>query len=86
MSRKTNPRRIPRTQADVDEAWERGVHDGVTYSTAMFMNVLCDKFNGRDYVPDVWKEIMKLSESMLEKRVSIPDIKRILKEEYDIEV
>ncbi|MBO5967323.1 MAG: hypothetical protein J6S14_02360 [Clostridia bacterium] len=85
-SRKTNPRNIPKTQADVDAAWERGVMDGVHYASAMFMNVLLDKFNARDYVQDIWKEMEKLSEEVLEKRVKIPEITRMLKEEYDIEL
>lgn len=70
----------------MDAAWEKGVIDGVSYASAMFMNVLCDKFNAQDYVRDIWKEMEKLSESVLEKRVSIPDIKRMLREEYDIEL
>lgn len=86
MAKKVNPRKIPRTQADVDAAWEKGVVDGVSYASAMFMNVLLDKFNARDYVQEIWREMEKLSESVLEKRVSIPDIKRMLKEEYDIEL
>lgn len=84
--KKTNPRKVPRTQADVDAAWEKGVVDGVSYASAMFMNVLLDKFNARDYVQEIWREMEKLSESVLEKRVSIPDIKRMLKEEYNIEL
>lgn len=60
--------------------------DGVHYASAMFMNVLLDKFNARDYVQDIWKEMEKLSEEVLEKRVKIPEITRMLKEEYDIEL
>lgn len=57
---------------------------GVHYASAMFMNVLLDKFNARDHIKDVWKEIEKLSEEVKEGRVKIPDIVYMLKTEYDI--
>jgi len=85
-NKKTNPRNIPRTQADCDRAWERGVRDGVCNSLAIFMTVLVDKFNGAEYAQDVWKAIDKLSEEVAEKRVSVPDLKRVLREEYGINV
>ena len=61
--------------------------DGVSYASAMFMNVLLDKFEvNRDQIQEIWREMGKLSESVLEGRITIPDIKHMLKEEYDIEV
>ena len=84
--RKINPRRTPATGADVKKAWERGVLDGVSNASAIFLTVLVDKFNGADYVRDVWLEINKLSAEVAEKRVSVPDLRRVLLEEYGIEV
>ena len=87
MARKINPRKIPKTQVDVDAAWEKGVVAGVGYASAMFMNVLLDKFSvTSDQIQEIWREMGQLSESVLEGRVSIPDIKHMLKEEYGIEV
>jgi len=60
--------------------------DGVSNATAIFMTVLVDKFNGAAYVRDVWGEINKLSEEVAEKRVSCADLRRVLLEEYGIEV
>lgn len=85
--RKTvNPNKIPRTQADVDRAWDEGVIIGVRNATAIFLTVLVDKFNGRDWVPDIWAEINKLSEEVSEGRVSVPDLRRVLREEYGVDV
>lgn len=81
-----NPRKIPRTQADVDKAWERGVMDGVSNACAIFLTVLLDKYNGGEYIKDVWKDINKLSEEVKEKRVSVSDLRRTLLEEYDVSV
>lgn len=83
---KVNPRKIPRTQADCDRAWERGVLDGVSNATAMFLTVIVDKFNGADHVMSVWNEINKLSAEVKERRVSVADLKNTLKEEYQIYV
>ena len=35
---------------------------------------------------DIWKEMNKLSEEVMERRVKIQEIVRMLKEEYDIEL
>lgn len=84
MLKKVNPRKRPTTQADVDKAWNDGVIVGVHNASAMFMNVLLDKFNAQEHIRDVWREIEKLSEEVMEGRVKIPDITRMLKDEYDI--
>lgn len=84
-SSKTNPRRQPATRADVDRAWRRGVDDGVNCSTAIFLTVIVDKYGMEDRVADVWRDVLKLSEEVKEKRVSLADLKRVLKEEYGIE-
>lgn len=81
---KKNPRTIPRTQADVDKAFDRGVTAGVRNASAIFLTVLCDKFNGRDHIREVWAEIQKLSEEVSERRVSVPDLVKVLSDEYDI--
>ena len=83
-SKKVNPRNIPRSQEDVDRAREEGVLTGVHYASAMFMNVLLDKFNADDYIVEVWQHINKLSEEVKEGRVKIPEIIQMLKEEYGI--
>lgn len=84
--KKINPRNIPRTQADCDRAWERGVLDGVSNATAMFLTVVVDKFDGADHVMSLWSEINKLSAEVAERRVSVADLKNTLKEEYQIYV
>lgn len=81
---KKNPRTIPKTQADVDKAFDRGVSAGVRNASAIFLTVLCDKFNGQDHIRDVWAEIQKLAEEVAERRVSVTDLERTLYEEYSI--
>lgn len=81
---KKNPRTIPKTQADVDKAFDRGVTAGVRNASAIFLTVLCDKFNGGEYIREVWAEIQKLAEEVAERRVSVTDLERVLDDEYDI--
>lgn len=83
---KTNPRRRPASEEDVRRAWDDGVLAGVTNACAIFLTVLVDKFNGDSYIPEVWREINKLSEEIKEKRVSVSDLRTVLREEYGIEV
>ena len=81
---KKNPRTIPKTQADVDKAFNRGVNAGVRNASAIFLTVLCDKFNGGEYIREVWAEIQKLAEEVAERRVSVTDLEKVLDDEYDI--
>lgn len=84
--KKTNPRKIPRTQEDVDRAYTRGIEDGVSCSSAIFLTVMCDKYDFGDKIAELWGEINKLSEEVREHRVSLPDLRRVLEDEYGVRV
>lgn len=84
MGTKTNPRRRPASGEDVTRAWKKGVLDGCSNASAIFLTVLVDKFGGEDQVQDVWKEIVKLSEEVKERRVSVADLRTTLREEYGV--
>lgn len=86
MAKKVNPRKIPRTQEDVDRAWDNGVLTGVSNACAIFLTVLLDKYNGGDYIKAVWDDINKLSEEVKERRVSVADLRKTLLEEYGVNV
>lgn len=83
---KVNPRKRPATWADVERAKDKAQNDALHLTMAIFLTVLVDKFNGSDYVQDVWKEINKLSQEINEGRVNFTDLKRVLLEEYEIEL
>lgn len=83
---KTPPRRRPATWADVERAKTEASSRTVLSAMAVFLTVLVDKFNGADYIQDVWKEVNALSDAITEGYVSIADLKHTLKEEYGIEL
>ena len=82
--KKVNPRRRPATEADVLRARDDAVEEAVRLASAVFLTVLVDKFNGADWVPEIWKEVNKLSEEINERRVSCNDLVHVLKTEYGI--
>ena len=84
---KTNPKKIPRTEADVKKAFETGVKRGSDVATVIFLTVLLDKFGfDQQRIIKCYHHVMKLSEEIAEKRVSIADLTRVLLEEYGIKV
>lgn len=83
---KVNPRKRPASEEDVRRAWDDGVLVGVSNATAIFLSVLVDKFDGAEKIGSVWSEIIKLTEEVRERRVSIGDLRCVLREEYGIEV
>lgn len=80
-----NPRRIPRTQADVDKAHEDGQKFGVEFAINLVLYVLKDKHNGTDEeIRQLRDEFMDVVDSVARKYLSYADIKRCLKTEYDL--
>ena len=83
---KKNPKKIPRTEADVRRAFEDGVNCGVYNASAIFLTVLLDHYGMRDKVTDVWRDICKLSEEVGDGEVSVSDLKHVLLTEYGIKI
>lgn len=87
MSKKTNPRRIPRTEADVERARKEGLKFGREAATVLFLTVLYDKEHAdMEILQRVWGEINDLADSVIKGYVTIADLKNTLKEEYGVEV
>lgn len=86
MSAKVNPRRVPRTQKDVDAAFDRGVAEGLNRGVELMLYVLIDKHDApMDDVQQLARELNHAAECVVEGYVTWSDIRRILKE-YDVEV
>jgi len=85
MRTKTNPRRRPATQADVERARDDAVTETVRFCMTIFFTVLLDKFAAsKDDLQRVWNEVNSLSDSVKQKYVSVADLKTVLEDEYDI--
>lgn len=86
MSAKVNPRRVPRTQKDVDAAFDRGVAEGLHRGIELMLYVLIDKRSApMDDVQRLAQELNHAAECVAEGYVTWADIGRVLKE-YDVEV
>ena len=86
MATKKNPRNRPRTQADVDRAFYKGQDQGIKLAIVIFLTVLLDKFNGADYIQEVWEACNKLSEEIAEGRVNLRELMDVMLDEYDIQL
>ena len=85
MRTKTNPRRRPATQADVERARDEAVRETVRFCMVVFFTVLLDKFAAsKEDLQLVWNAVNDLSDSVKKKYVSLKDLKTVLVEEYDI--
>ena len=84
---KTNPKRIPRTQADVDKAFRAGLKVGQDYATVIYLSVLYDKeFATAEIMQRVGMEVNDLADSVIKGYVTIADLRNTLKEEYGVEL
>ena len=83
MAAKTNPRRIPRTQADVDRAYDKGLTDGTICGLTVMLYVLKDKFDAEDeQLLEFSKAFNRTIEAMNEGYVTEADLKTVVREEY----
>ena len=85
--KKTNPRRRPVSEADLNRAKATASDQAVKLAIAIFLTVLCDDFAfDKDQLQLAWERMDKLSEEIKERRVSAWDLVNVLKDEYGIDL
>lgn len=84
MSKQPNPRKIPRTQADVDAAEMKGTLRGLKGAEILMLNVLLDKHAHEIDINTVWSEFQKIEQEFAEGRVNLKDLSDVLVAEHDI--
>ena len=83
---KKNPRNIPRSQADVDKAYDRGLLEGLKLADLLILNALADKHAHEIDLVGIWGDFKKLQVEFGEGRIKIKDIEEMLREEYGIDL
>lgn len=85
MQKKTNPRKIPRTQADVERAYNDGIAEGLSRGIDLMLYVLIDKHDApMDDVQQFAGELNHAAQCVAEGYVTWADIRQMLKE-YGVE-
>lgn len=85
--KKTNPRRVPMSKVDVEQARYEGRVQGAQLMLTCLVWLLCEKHEAPAAdVKQVSEEIQYLIENIAAGNVKFPLIKRTLKEEYGWEV
>lgn len=86
MGAKVNPRRIPRTEADVSAAYAKGVTEGLNRGIELMLYVLIDKHDApMEDVQQLAAELNHAAECVAEGYVTWAGMRRMLKE-YNVEV
>ena len=84
---KTNPSKIPKSQADVDRAWNKGADFGCEFALNTVLLVLKDKHGMPDEdVMQLRDEFMEQIQSYNEGYITYADVKRTLYGDYDFTV
>lgn len=84
---KTNPKRIPRTQADVDKAFMDGMNAGMEISIDMMMTIFLDKHGATQEELDVFAaELHELCDSINKGYVNYADVRNTLREDYHFKI
>lgn len=83
--KKKNPHRIPATRADVDRARRMAKEEAADAAIAIMMTALMDKMGwSTEQVLELWGHVQEVSESIREGRITVPDLKDVLKQEAGI--
>lgn len=83
---KTNPQKQPKTQKDVDEAFDKGLNLGLKCADLIWFNTILDKHPEVTDLDRLWDEVLKLQHEVAEGRVKWNDLAKTLKEEYLIKL
>lgn len=85
---KINPRRIPRTQADVERAFRDGETRGIHFMLTLVLFILLDKHEEvpEEDVKQLSEDVHNYCDSINRGYLSFADIVRTLKEEHGLEV
>ena len=83
--KKKNPHRIPATRADVDRARRMAKEEAADAAIAIMMTALMDKMGWTtEQVLELWGHVREVRESIREGRITVPDLKDVLKQEAGI--
>lgn len=81
MKKKTNPRRIPRTQMDVDRAYAEGVEAGVQGAMKIALYILLDKHDAPvEDVQQLDREMETAARYILDGKLSWSFVNQVLRE------
>lgn len=80
---KVNPKRIPRNQADVDKAYDKGLTDGTVCGLTVMLYVMKDKFDADDEQLQTFSDAFNyVIDSMARGYITQSDLKCVVREEY----
>ena len=83
----SNPRRIPRTQADVDKAYKRGMTDGLQGALTIMLYTLKDKMGAGDAELQEFADAFNYTVDGINKGyVSEADLRTVIRAEYGTEI
>lgn len=83
MAKRINPRKIPRTQADVEQAYRRGMNDGTQGALTIMLYTLKDKFGTSDEdLRDFAEAFNYTVDGISRGYIKESDLKTVIKEEY----
>ena len=83
----SNSRKIPRTQADVDKAYKRGMNDGLQGALTIMLYTLKDKFGSEDTDLKEFADAFNYTVDGINKGyVSEKDLMDVIRDEYGVTV
>ena len=81
----TPARNIPVSKADVERAKKQAADEGVKLAMVIFLSVLLDKEGfDKEGLQRVWKHIEDRSEAITQGYVSVNDLYKVLRDEYEV--
>jgi len=81
----TPARNIPVSKADVERAKKLAADEGVKLAMVIFLSVLLDKEGyDKERLQQVWKHIEDRSQAITDGYVSVNDLYKVLRDEYEV--
>ena len=88
MKKKGKPPNISRHEAEklIKQAKKEATDEATSMCLTLMFSVLLDKFNGEDYIKDVYDAWSERAVDVIEGRVKLHEWRNVLRKEYFIDV
>ena len=88
MKKKGKPPNISRYEAEklIKQAKKEATDEATSMCLTLMFSVLLDKFNGEDYIKDVYDAWNERAVDVIEGRVKLHEWRNVLRKEYFIDI
>ena len=86
MAKKHKPKKHPQPSLSLEEARNQAKNQAIDFMGTILFTALCDACNkDAEFLKVVWEKAEKYSQEIVEGRINIKEMAKVLRDEYQID-